>query len=610
MRKSQARTGHRPLKVVAAAAFATAAVLASTAVPAYAATFTLSTSQVAVAGGTVLYLSGGTFLNTNYIRFALSSNSCPTLYTTSQTGAVDGGAVTAVGGGTTAYVTTPALPAGTYKPCLYVDSTTGGAHADTTAATVTAVNVAALAPTTGVSADKVTLTAGSGIFTLTTYSTEFVSGVTACPSTYTTASSTAIVGVTAKTSTTVLTVTVPSTLVVGTPYYICSYVGASAGSSALAARSNVTFASFATTLPPLTVAPSGGSSGVATTVTVSVPTTSAVFTGTPDVLVTRNSCPLVRPADAALGATTLVEPYEPTVTKISNSKLAVTMPTTVIVGGMDVTTAWNICTYASTSTSAVLLSAPAVYYVAPVLDVSGAQYAVGSGSAAGTGSGPAQGGSQITVSSLTGIPTATGAILSATLGGSPINITAVNSSTSFTGTTSAHAAGAVKLAVTTSAGTKTTTTSPYTYTYGITVSPNTAATNTSPVLDITGAGFGSLSFGTVTDTVALAAGTSYVLLTNNTWNAQDFTSALDAQAVKAVSFCNGVLPISDTEIICTLDLTQSIASVATNAPTFQATDVPAGTYTMTVVNSGEDLLDTDYNYSIVSSGSTFTVAPY
>lgn len=77
MRKSQARTGFRPLKAVAAAAVATTAVLAGTAVPAYAAAFVISTSQVAIGGGTMLYLSGGTFLNTNAIRFALSSGSAP-----------------------------------------------------------------------------------------------------------------------------------------------------------------------------------------------------------------------------------------------------------------------------------------------------------------------------------------------------------------------------------------------------------------------------------------------------------------------------------------------------------------------------------------------------
>jgi len=619
MRKSQARTGHRPLKAVAAAAFATAAVLAGTAVPAQAAAaLVLSTSQVAIAGGTVLYITGGSALSTGLgIRFALSSGACPTTYqATTPAGSVSGGAITAVAASvTTASVTTPALPAGTYKPCLYADAVsdaaafTGDTWAGSGIVTVTSVNVAALSPTTGQSADKVTLTAGTGIFTLTAYPTEFISGVTACPATYATASSSVIVGTTVKTSASVLTVTVPSTLVAGTPYYVCSYVGAVASTSALAARGNVTFASFASTLPPTTLAPTGGSSGVATTVTVSVPTTSAVFTGTPDVLVTRNSCPLVRPADAALGGTTLLEPYEPTVTKISNSKLAVTMPTTVIVGGLDVTTAWNVCSYASVTAGAVLLAAPAAYSVAPVLDVSGAQFAVGGGSAAGTGSGPAQGGSQITVSGLAGIPTAAGALLTATLGGSPITITAVNSSTSFTGTTTPHAAGAVKLSVTTGGGTKTMATATYTYTYGITVTPNTAASGASPVLDITGAGFGSLTFGNVTAAVP-TADTSYVLLTDNVWyNTSDFTTG-NAMGIAPVSYCNTVLPISDTEIICTLDLANSITSVAANVPTIAATAVAAGTYTITVVNDADAMDSADSDYSIVSSGSTFTVASF
>jgi hypothetical protein len=244
--------------------------------------------------------------------------------------------------------------------------------------------------------------------------------------------------------------------------------------------------------------------------------------------------------------------------------------------------------------------------------VSGATFAVGSGSAASTGSGPAQGGSSVTFAGLTGIPTTTGATLSATLGGSAINnITAIDA-TSFSGTTTAHAAGAVNLTVTTAAGTKSTTNTPYSYTYGVTITPNTGASGTTPILDITSAGFSSLVFADVVDATALDAAKAYVLLTNNTWNAQTFASDTLALELKSVSYCNSVLQISDSEIICTLDLANSIASVGAsdNTPTFQTTDVPSGTYTVTVVNSGEDLNAADFDYSIVSSGSTFTVANY
>jgi hypothetical protein len=621
MRKSKTRTGNRPLKVLAAAAFASAAVLASTAVPALAgATLVLSTTQPAVAGGTVLYITGGSALvSTLGIRFAPTVGGCPTTYgDTTVAGTVSGGAITAAGDSLSAHVTTPPLPvlasAATYRPCLYA-TTAGNATAfstDTfgTVPAITPVNVATLSPTAGQAADRVTLTASSAIYTLGAYSTEFVSTQTTCPATYTTpsVSGTAIVvGTTAKTSTSVLTVTVP-TLAVGTPYLVCSYVAALAGSSALAVRSNVTFASFGSTLPTVTLNPTGGSSGTASHVTLSVPLASPVFTGTPEVLLTRNSCPYVRPADAALGAVTFLEPYAATVTKISTTKLALTIPTAVIVGGSDVTTPWNVCTYLSTSPNAALITAPALFSVAPVLDVTTALFA-----GLSTGSGPAQGLSQITISGLTGIPTATGAVLTASLGGSPINITTVNSSTSFTGTTSAHAAGAVNLTVTTAAGSKTTTGTPYSFTYGITLDPNTSPSTVSPVLDITGAGFGPLTFGDVVTATALASDHAYVLLTNNAWNAQGFGSATNAMitASPPTSACNTVLPISDTEIICTLDLANKITAVdASNVPTIATGPVPNGTYNVTVVNTGTALRLLDSNYSIVSMGSTFTVSPY
>jgi hypothetical protein len=606
--KSQAPSRFRPLKAGVAAAAAAAAVVASTATPAFAASYSLSTTQIAIAGGTILRLYGGSaFADTQGIRFVPTASSCPATYDAALTGAVNGGLIDA-DGGTVATVLTPAVSSGTvYKPCLYADATTGAVdNTDTTVDTLTPVNMGALSTHTGKATDKITLTARSGIFTAATYSTQFVSGVAACPATYTTASATHIVGVTAKTSTTVLTITVP-TLVVGTSYLVCNYGGTSAGTSPLAARGSASFAVYDPTLPAAVLNPTGGSSGTSPTVTVTLPSASTAFAGTPDVLVSRNSCPNTRPASL-----TAVAPYQASMTKISNYKIAVTMPDEVIVAGGDVTTPWNVCAYADSSTGAALVMAPAAYNVAPVLSVAGTLLAVGSGSAASTGSGPAQGGSVLTISGLTGIPTADGALLNASLGGSPINITSTTS-TSITGTTTAHAAGAVNLSVTTAAGTKSTVNTPYTYTYGITVTPNTAASASTPILDITGAGFGSLAFGNVSTGVGLSVSTAYVLLTDNAWNARDFSTdkaAVDTGAGTPVSYCNNVLPISDGEIICTLNLTARVDSATTDTPTITTVDVPDGTYTVTVVNAKDGLNEADYNYSVVSSGSTFTVASF
>lgn len=619
MRKSQRTTGHRPLRAGLVVAAAAAVAVAGTSTAAFATNaYTLSASQVGT--GSVIYLTGtGTsFSASEGVRFVSpASAACPTTYggTSATTGAttVSAGAMVGYIDATDAYVTIPAVVAGsTYAICLYADTTNSGAvvTADATVNTLTAVNMGTLSAVTGQAADKITLTASSAIFTGSTYATEFVSGVTACASTYTTTSSTVISAATTKTSTSILTITVP-TLVAGTSYLVCTYSGTTAGTSTLSARGSVSFASYSNTLPTITLNPPGGSSATSTSVTISAATGTTPFTSTaPAALLARNSCPLTYAA-----GTTPLEPYAATnTTKISTSKLAITVPTSVVVGGLDVTTPWNVCIYSSTSGN--LVATPTTYTVAPQLTISSVQYTVGSASAANTGSGPAQGGQLITISNVTGIPSAAavtaGAKLTASIGGSPLtNITPIDS-TSFSGVTTAHAAGVEELSVSTAAGTKTnpaSNTHTYTYTYGITVSPNTAPTGTTPVLDITGAGFGSLTFSDVSSTVALAAQTAYVLLTDNTWNAQTFT-ALNAQAVKAITYCNTILPISDTEIICTLALDHVVASVSGNAPTTAGTNVPVGTYTVTVVNSGTGLDSTSYNYSIVSSGSTFTVSPY
>lgn len=618
MRKSQQRTGHRLLIIGATSAVAASTVLAATALPAYAAAITLSQTQVAASGGTVLRLSGTalTISDTMGVRFAPAAGACPATYDASTpAGTVSAGVMDAFGS-TQAVVVTPAgLTAGSsYKVCVYADATTGALSvADTIADTVLAVNMAAQNTTAVKASDKVTLTAPTAVFSGTGYASQLVNNTTTtCPTTLQTPAApgppayiaapatTKVVGSNSK-----IDVTIPTTnFVAGTPYLICTYATSAVGAALVArSRSTVSTVPALADAPLSTMSPSGGSSGVASTVTLTLPTTSNLFSTTPDVLITQNACATTHPA--SLGG----DYVQGTVTKIANFKVAVTVPSSVKVSTGDVTTPWNLCTYADSSTGSALVLQPSVYNVAPVLDLASAQYAVGSGGASGSGSGPAQGNSVITISGLTGIPTAEGATLSASLGGSPITITG-KTATSITGTTTAHAPGPVKLSVTTAAGTKTTTGTPYTYTYGITVAPNTAASGTTPIVDITGAGFGSLLFSDVVTATALTDDRAHVFLTDNTWNAQNFSAGIDAFATAPVSYCNNVLPISDTEIICTLNLSNRIDSVSTHTPTMTGVDVPAGTYSITVAND-RDGLDSDlHNYSIVSSGSTFTVSPY
>jgi hypothetical protein len=67
--------------------------------------------------------------------------------------------------------------------------------------------------------------------------------------------------------------------------------------------------------------------------------------------------------------------------------------------------------------------------------------------------------------------------------------------------------------------------------------------------------------------------------------------------------------VSSTELICTLDLATSL-NPADSAPVAN-TPVDDGTYTVTVVANGSTTATDDQAASsVITSGSTFTVAPY
>jgi hypothetical protein len=609
MRKFQERKGIRSLKIGAALTVAAvSAALAVTASPAWAATFSLSQTQVAAAGGTTLYFTGGSaFASGQQVRFVTpAASACPALYNTANTGGV-----VSINAGTwtqksvaVAYVTTPALTAGTaYEACIYASGATGANYpTDTSTDTVTAVNMGSLNSTNAQASTTVTLTTATGLLTGASYSTEFVTA-SSCAATYAAVVAGTVVAsaTTTKTSTSVLTITVPA-LTPATPYLVCVYNGTTTPSFTLAVRGRNTIATFSNTLPVMTMTPTGGSSGTATTVTSIAP--SAIFTGTPAAVATRNTCSATYPTIVNL----LVEPFAATTAKISTSKVAITVPAGVIVSGSDVSTPWNICIYSSSSAGVgTLLAAPSIYNVAPVLDLTSAVVA--------SSSGPAQGLVSITVTGMTGIPTAVGSVLTATLGGAAITGIVAQDATSFIGVTSPHGPGLVSLMVSTAAGTKTKT-SAYTYTYGITVTPNTSPSSANPTLDIMGAGFSALTFTEVVTATAVSALEAHVVLTDNAWNQQTaFTGSANVFTTNAIfpaTQCGTVLPISDSEIICTLDLADTF-TVASHVPTIvTATAVPDGAYTVTVVNDGTamDERAATANISVVSNSSTFTVAAF
>jgi hypothetical protein len=189
---------------------------------------------------------------------------------------------------------------------------------------------------------------------------------------------------------------------------------------------------------------------------------------------------------------------------------------------------------------------------------------------------------------------------------------------SFTATTPAHAAGVNLPLIVTTAGGTVTSTDPdnngqpddgnpattadnpigFEYSNGISVAPNTAPANTRVDVDVQGVGFQQLNFN---NSAAATATSAQVFLVQG---------AYDPDANRGVKRCTGVLVISDTELICTLDLTTD-RLVITDSTTDTGNKVAEGTYTVTVVANGATAAsDDDASATKINSGATFTVAPY
>jgi hypothetical protein len=272
-------------------------------------------------------------------------------------------------------------------------------------------------------------------------------------------------------------------------------------------------------------------------------------------------------------------------------------PSTVNPGGLvligtQTSAKWNVCVYDSASTTSSLLLASASYTVVvpptitSIIPVSS----------------PAGGGQSISVNG-TGFGSGSAAI-SGSIGGVALTgIKVAPDGDSFTATTGPRAADTgLALTVTTQGGTvgsldPGSSPIPFTYSNGITVTPNTAASGTAVTLDITGAGFSQLSFdsgGTPTSTQA------HVFLVKD---------AYVAASNRGVAECDVLAVISDTELICSLDLSADQLS-PTDSTVALNTPIVDGAYIVTVVADGATDAGSDANPTIVSSGAAFIVAPY
>src|SRR5919199_1740765 len=368
-----------------------------------------------------------------------------------------------------------------------------------------------------------------------------------------------------------------------------------------------------------TLSAASGKSGGGNTITASVPT--AAFTSGNTFVEFQVAATATTKCTAGWQAAATVTPTAGVVDSssasyqriLSASKLVVTVPSGVALPTVTppavapTSMTFNLCAYSSqtapaTGVSNVLAEAKYTIAAAPTVNAANAP-TPGIKPAAG----PALGGNTVQING-TGFVGSTAQPVSATLGGVALKILSVNTAgTLMTATVPPRAAATGVSLVVNTLGGSVTKTGYYDFTNGIVVSPNTTPTATAATdLDVQGAGFNALNF-TTTDGTTPDDTNGHVYVVSG---AYDPTGASKTKA--EVGECVNVLVISDTELICTLNTLH-----AYNQGTDSA--LGNGAYTITVVNDGQpdvqvgganaDATD-PFTSTIITSGSTFTVAPY
>lgn len=417
-------------------------------------------------------------------------------------------------------------------------------------------------PTVVITADSAT---AFDTYTTSTIYAQFQrksAGGTTCTAKY--ASGAGVVNATATAITDdTLTVTVPAGVVLNTAelttdYNVCVYPDATATLDSLA---NTAITTPYRVVPRLELSAENGPGGGGNTLTLTGPALD-VFTGSSVGVEFQfdaedNYC--AGSWQATTAVTTSAGIVKATGAGIlSTNKVAVTVPAGITLPSGPASLDFHVCVYASegvaTADTANLLlagSEPNAYSIANVAAITSVTPA----------SGPAQGGTTITV---VGTNLASG--LTATLGGTALeNIVVAGDNLSFTAKTPAHVAGGpFKLAVTTPGGTKTTDAGVFTYTNGITISPNTAPnTRTTRLwMDVKGVGYNDL---TVTGTAgATPNGTgAHVYLVKGAYESKAGTVA-GVKGNPQTTECVDVLVIDDKELVCGLYLAGNGPAITRN----------------------------------------------
>lgn len=256
---------------------------------------------------------------------------------------------------------------------------------------------------------------------------------------------------------------------------------------------------------------------------------------------------------------------------LSSSKLAVVVPADLALPAGQGVAAYYVCVYRADGS--LQAASPPYKIVGPplILEVSPP---VGS----------TQGGATITVTG-----TGFAGTLTVTLDGTALSgVTAAADGTSFTANVPPHASGEVPLTVSTAIGSTSATL--FTYTDGITVQPATApGSATAQAVDITGLGFSGPSFGL-----------ARVFLVDG---AYDPTDQGGVKTLGESAECAGVLVVSDTELICTLDLTHSYRDgVLAGRPARTVTDAVTTAGDTTLSSATASFTGADVNLAVSGPG--------
>ncbi|GAA3336356.1 hypothetical protein GCM10020358_08190 [Amorphoplanes nipponensis] len=549
----------------------------------------LSTTGGITGGGNSITATLTNFLTVPTAPAAVFSvAACPTTYGTPTSNLAATVTKTSVTVGTLTVPAGVVMP-NTYNVCIYTGNTAAATLiADSSADYTPTPPTAVLSPTSG-------LTGGGNSITVTSTS-NYLNGVSSpgvafsvatCPSTFT-ASPANLVGTATRLSDTVASVVVPAGVVSASPgpaYNVCVYNGSDDGVSTLVGTSA---AAYTATVPTVALSTNVGVTATSTPITVS--STNNFLNG-----VSAAAATLSAPACTSTYSIAAPGTYAATTTKIANNKAVVTVPTSVVSASPG--PAYNVCIYSSNSGPLIASSGNVKYSV-------GSAITIGVVSPAG---GPALGGNKISIAG-TGLPTTPGSI-SATIGGYPLVVTPV-SATEFTAIVPAHeASGPLPIKVVTPSGTFYSS-GTYTYSNGVVIAPNTTSNTAAPIyVDVQGVGFAGINFTTTTGTTSTDTNGHVYLVSG----AYDPTDTAGKKATPPIAECTNVLVINDTELICTVDAGDSLSTAGAAV----TTPVPDGTYTMTVVSDGRmDVqtgganADVTFTKTVVSSGSTFTVADY